>query len=358
MDFLTSVFARRAAAGILLSVFAVLTVPMARAATPPPGPAVSAMDTTPCDRACLRQIAERYLQAMLAHDPTQAPLAKNARYTENGVELYLPDGLWRTLDKVGAYRLTVADPEDRSIGFLAKGRENGAPVLIGTRLRVIAHQITEMESVVGRLSSTTGGSAFGTPKDAGIDGEPRKAFLTDLPGASRLNAAQLGAIVNGYFTGLEGNRGEKPPAFATDCHRLENETPTTNNPVAPGAEPSSANFPCAKAFGLGYYREDTRLRNRRILAVDTERGLVYAAVFFDHDATVRGYQLKDGRDFKVRNTGPWTWMIHEIFEINAAGKISQVEAVLLAVPYGMRPGWVTGAHLPSPQAKLDHFREY
>ncbi len=39
-------------------------------------------------------------------------------------------------------------------------------------------------------------------------------------------------------------------------------------------------------------------------------------------------------------------------------KISQVEAVLLSVPYGMRPGWVTGAHLPSPQAKLDHFREY
>jgi hypothetical protein len=28
------------------------------------------------------------------------------------------------------------------------------------------------------------------------------------------------------------------------------------------------------------------------------------------------------------------------------------------VPYGMRPGWVTGDHFPSPQAKQDHFREY
>jgi hypothetical protein len=358
MDIFTRAAARGVAAAILFAAGIAVTDPMARAAAPAVTPAPSTANPTPCDRACLRAIAETYLNAMLAHDPSKAPLALNARYTENGVTLTLPDGLWRTLDKLGAYRLTVADPEERSIGFLAKGLENGAPVLIGTRLRVINHQITEMESVVGRLSGTTGGSSFGTPKDASIDGEPRKPFLTDLPVSARLTVAQLGAIVNGYFTGLEGNTGDKPPAFAEDCHRLENETPTTNNPVAAGAQPSAGNLPCAKAFGLGYYREDTRLRNRRILAVDTERGLVYASVFFDHDATVREYKLKDGRDFKVRNTGPWTWMIQELFEVNAAGKISQVEAVLLSVPYGMRPGWVTGAHFPSPQAKQDHFREY
>jgi hypothetical protein len=328
------------------------------AATAIADPAPPKADASFCDRACLRAIAATYLEAVVAHDPTRAPLARNARYTENGVELTLPDGLWRTLGKVGTYRLTVADPEDRSIGFLAKGLENGAPVLIGTRLRVINHQITEMESVVARLSSTTGGSAFGAPKDPSIDGTPRQQFLTDLPVGARRTPAQLAAIVNGYFTGLEGNTGDKPPAFAEDCQRLENETATTNAPVAAGAQPGAANLPCAKAFGLGYYREDTRLRNRRVLAVDTERGLVYTGVFFDHDATVRSYKLKDGRETKVRNTGPWTWMIQELFQINADGKISQVEAVLLSVPYGMRPGWVTGTHLPSPQAKLDHFREY
>jgi hypothetical protein len=319
----------------------------------------AATDTSPCDRACLQAVAETYLAAMLAHAPGKAPLALNARYTENGVDLSLPDGLWRTLDKLGDYRLYVADPQDRMISFLAKGLENGAPVLIGTRLRVIDHHITEMESVVGRLSSTTGGALLGTaPKDLSIDGAPRKQFVTDLPSGARRTAAQLAAIVDGYFTGLEGNTGDKPPAFAADCHRLENETPTTNAPLAQGAQPGAGNMPCAKAFGLGYYHEDTRLRNRRILAVDTERGLVCASVFFDHDATVRSYKLKDGREVKVRNTGPWTWMIQEYFQVNAAGQISQVEAVLLSVPYGTRPGWVTGMHMPSPQAKLDHFREY
>ncbi len=275
-----------------------------------------------------------------------------ARYTENGVDLSLPDGLWRTLDKLGTYRLYVSDPQNRMIGFQARGLENGAPVLIGTRLRVINHQITEMESVVARLSTTLGGSSFGTPKDASIDGEPRQQFLTDLPPAARRTPAQLAAIVNTYFTGLEGNTGDRPPEFAADCHRLENETPTTNTPVPAGAQPGAANMPCAKAFGLGYYREDTRLRNRRILAVDTERGLVYTSVFFDHDATVRSYRLKDGRENKVRNTGPWTWMIQELFEINAAGKISQVEAVLLsgAIWHASRVGYRRAPAQPAGKA--------
>ncbi len=60
----------------------------------------------------------------------------------------------------------------------------------------------------------------------------------------------------------------------------------------------------------------------------------------------------------VRNTAPWTWGIHEIFQVNSDGQISQVEAVLLSVPYGMRPGWSTGMHMPSPQAVRDGFKEY
>ena len=48
----------------------------------------------------------------------------------------------------------------------------------------------------------------------------------------------------------------------------------------------------------------------------------------------------------------------EIFRINGAGQISQVEAVMLSVPYGMRPGFSTGTHMPSPQAQKNGFREY
>ncbi len=100
------------------------------------------------------------------------------------------------------------------------------------------------------------------------------------------------------------------------------------------------------------------MRNKRMLVIDEERGLVYAGCFFDHDATVREYQVKDGSTRKITNTGPWTWGTHEVFQINAEGKISQVEAVLLAVPYGQRPGWNDGIQFPSEQAKKDGFKEY
>ena len=112
-----------------------------------------------CDRACLTGSAEKYVGALLANDPSKAPIARGTRYTENGVELPLPDGLWRTVGPIGPYRLFVADPRKGSIGFFIKAQENDAPVLVSTRLKVVSGQITEIESYAARLSSTTGGAA-------------------------------------------------------------------------------------------------------------------------------------------------------------------------------------------------------
>ena len=311
-----------------------------------------------CERACLEAVAEKYLVALVAHDPTKAPFARGARYTENGVELPLPDGLWRTAGSVGEYRLFVTDAKQGSVGFFVKVQENGAPLLVATRLKVVGQRITEIESYASRLTGTIGGGPSSLPRVDQLGDRPRKQFLQELPPDSRHSREQLAAIVNTYFTGLEGNTGDKPPLFADDCFRLENGSQTTGRPLAPDAAPGPLNYGCKEAFSLGYYREDTRLRNRRVLAVDEERGLVYMGVCFDHDAAIRTYQLKDGRTITVRNTAPWTWAVHEIFQINGDGQISQVEAVLLSVPYGMRPGWSTGVHLPSPQALRDGFREY
>ncbi len=321
-----------------------------------PGSA-GAAESASCGRACLQGIAEQYLSAMVSHDPSKAPLARGARYTENGVELTLPDGLWRTVQSVGVYRLFVTDPTAGSVGFFAKAQENGAAVLVATRLKVVDRRITEMESIASRLGATIGGGPSSQPRVDRLGDHPRPQFLQTLPPNERRTRRQLMAIVDSYYTGIENNTGDKPPPFADDCLRLENGTQTTGRPVRPGAAPGPINYSCQKAFALGYYHEDTRIRDRRVLAVDVERGLVYAAVGMDHDATVRSYQLKDGRTVTVRNTAPWTWAAHEIFQINGEGKISQVEAILLSVPYGMRPGWHTGVLLPSPQAIRDKFKE-
>lgn len=311
-----------------------------------------------CDRSCLEGTAEKYLAAMPTHDPARAPIAHAARYTENTVELTLPDGLWRTVDSIGRYRLFVTDAQQGQVGFFFKAMENGAPVLVATRLKVVSGQITEIESFAPRLGATISGGPSSTPRVDQLGDVTRQQFTTPLPPGKRLSREQLANIANSYYTGLENNTGDKVPPFADDCMRLENGTRTSGRAAAPGATPGSASLGCKGAFGLGYYREDTRLRNRRVLAIDVERGLVYMGCFFDHDATVRSYQLKDGRTNTVKNTGPWTWGTHEIFQINAQGQISQVEAVLLSLPYGIRPGWHTGVPMPSPQAGKDGFNEH
>src|SRR5581483_9916444 len=153
-----------------------------------------------CDRACLNALAERYLTALKAHDPSQAPLASSARYTENGVGLPLPDGLWRTVGGIASYRLFVTDPERGSVGFFVKAQENGAPVLVGTRLQIERDQITEIESVAARLGSTVGGGPSALAREDQLGETPRKQFLTALPPAQRRTRAELAAIVNSYFT--------------------------------------------------------------------------------------------------------------------------------------------------------------
>jgi hypothetical protein len=75
------------------------------------------------------------------------------------------------------------------------------------------------------------------------------------------------------------------------------------------------------------------------------------------DGRSLGYKTRTkGVGMKTGNS--WTWEAQEIFQVNGAGKISQIEAVLQSVPYGMRPGWTTGVHLPSESVRRDGFKEY
>jgi hypothetical protein len=65
--------------------------------------------SAPCDRACLDGLVDRYLAALAAHDPARLPLAPGARFTENGQELKLGDGMWAVAGSIGAYKLYFAD---------------------------------------------------------------------------------------------------------------------------------------------------------------------------------------------------------------------------------------------------------
>jgi hypothetical protein len=56
----------------------------------------AAAQGTACDRACLTGIADAYFAAIAAHDPAKAPVAPNAKFTEQTQVLKVGEGLWKT----------------------------------------------------------------------------------------------------------------------------------------------------------------------------------------------------------------------------------------------------------------------
>jgi hypothetical protein len=286
-----------------------------------------------CDRACLQGMVDRYLSAMIAHDPNQLPLSRNVRFTENGQELRLGDGLWGTASQSGKYKLYVADTDAQQIGFFGTVFEGDNPVLLALRLKIDYGLISEIETLVARGGT---GNLPAPGKTVEERGTPRAQFLRTVPERKRMSRADLVRIADSYFTGLGGNTGHNTAPFARTCNRWENGIQTTNNPtLRPGSAYNVVALDCEDQQKSGFYSFVTEIRNRRYPIVDRERGLALGFAFFEHAGRLKEIHLTDGRTVPAPFRSPLTFQIAELFQIDD-GKIDQIEAVLNTVPYGMR----------------------
>ena len=295
-----------------------------------------------CDRECLIGVAEQYLDALVAKDPKRLPLANaTVKYTENGQRLALGDGIWNAITARGTYKLHIADAVAGQIVTFMTMREAGIPIILALRLKVDNRRISEIETQVSR--SENGAKGFEAL------GSPRAAFSRPTPPADRVPRAELVRVANMYFSGMQLNDGKGNYPFADDCDRFENGGKSTNAPGKPGAprpDPKtatgySAMWTCREQFESGLLHFVSRIRDRRYVAVDEERGLVVAFVFFDHDAGAsRTFKTPDGRSVTAGPATPWTWQIAELFKVEK-GLLHEIEAILERVPYGMGSGWST-----------------
>ena len=131
---------------------------------------------------------------------------------------------------------------------------------------------------------------------------------------------------------LVGPDGTLYAQFDDACNRVENGVQTTNNPALRKLG-ESLTMGCAQQFRLGYYRYNDRLRDRDITLVDEERGLVLGVVMTDHTGRLRSYKLTDGSMVESHYYAPHSYYMFELFKITPQGKISQVEADFVTVPY-------------------------
>ncbi len=111
----------------------------------------AAGDDTNCDRQCLIDMADGYLAAMVAHDPSKAPLGKSVIMVENLERIKPGEGLWATLTgPPSGFKIPVADPISQEVGVMtvAPGAD-GKPIEFAVRLKRAGGKIVEAEHLIG-----------------------------------------------------------------------------------------------------------------------------------------------------------------------------------------------------------------
>ena len=282
-----------------------------------------------CDRACLEGFVNLYLDALVARDPARLPLTPVARYTENGIELELGDGMWGPVIELGDYKFYFTDPQAGQVGFFGSLQEHGHPAMLGLRLKVVNRRISEMEAFI--IRSTARGTFSAIDK---LQISP--LMIRELTPAQKRPREELIRVANSYFEGLVNGTDSATP-FADDCTRIENGMVTANNPAT---DNTMWKMTCRQQFATGLTRVITGVEERRFPIVDEVRGLVYGMVRFDHHGRNKTIVWNDGTVHPVNNPfdEPFSFQIGELFKIED-GRIRHIEALVFPVPYRMPTGW-------------------
>jgi hypothetical protein len=252
-----------------------------------------------CTRSSLTEVIDLYLQALVAHDAAQLPVASSAKFTENGAVLSLGEGFWQTAGTL-QFQRNVLDPETCGAVVQAVFEEDGKQLIFGLRLKLEASELTEIETIVAR-SGPLPGEAFFMPNT--IVTTPQPEWEQAVPLAERSTREELIGIADAYFEGFEtsGTPDYEPVPFADDCDRWENGVKTTQ-------------MNCAQQFmDTPFGSFGSGITRRRYPVIDVENGIALGFVLFS------GIGI-DFHMFKV--TG---------------GKIHQIQAVV--GPFNGSTGW-------------------
>ena len=313
-------------------------------AAPPPATPIGAGVAPPCDRACMTGIVDRYLAALVRHDPTGLPLNRDVKFTENTARLKVgSEGLWVGASELpSGFRIYAVDVGAGEVGFYGVMKERDRPLIIALRLKVVNGQITEIEHVLARNLRADAVKNLANP---------RPEFTTMLPPADRLPRQQMVNIADSYFEAIEHADGKLAP-FADDCVRRENGGQTTHNahpvawPVPLGSKQADdamayiGTLSCSDQLDTHVMDFITRLWPRRFPIVDEEQGLVFSFPLFHHrggSGTIKIYNVP-GVDSLPLGGSTTNMQAGEIFKINH-GRIAAVEAMGASLPYGTTSGW-------------------
>jgi len=296
--------------------------------------APAAAQAQDCDRDCLIDLADDYVAALVAHDPSAVPLAGDVKMAENIEAISPGDGLWSSLSKgPESFVIHVPDPVSEQVGIMAMVTDaDDKPALIGVRLKWQGGKITEAEHMVATNLSP--------PALANLQ-TVRPGILAEVPYDYADSRGRLLWLGKSYYDALDNNNSNLS-SFGDDCERHENGFQTARNPMtrpvsANAADPSFAymgGLGCAAQMDTNMWEYITHIDNRRVEIADPVTGLVWGMSHFRHAFEKQDFEVLNIPGVTVRH------MEYQPFDLPAihiykvwGGKIHEIEAMGFTTSY-------------------------
>jgi hypothetical protein len=229
---------------------------------------------TGCARADLQSAADQYIESLKNGNPSAMLLAPHAKYVENLKETAIGQGIWQTPLDIDFHR-SILDV-DACETFTEAIRTNKLhPYVIGTRLRIVAGKIEEIETLV-----TDKGDWLFNADNYLMYSTKEKWDI--IPPDQRSDRQSLINAAAAYFD-IFSNKNSRVP-WGTPCARLEGGIYTTKDFNDPKA-----------TCNLGVPEDgNVKLINRHYV-VDRDMGAVVGFIRFGND------NVPDSHLFRVEN---------------------------------------------------------
>ncbi len=296
-----------------------------------------ASDGWSCTRKCLAEKMDQYLAALAKNDSSGAPLAVDVMLVENTEKTLIGEGLWKTTTGGPTdFKIIVADPDTGEVAFMGVIEENKKPTIAAIRLKVVDHKIKEIDHLVVRSEDESL-----HPNMSKV----RPALLERQPKMERVPRERVRTIANSYYESILKGDGNVAP-FADECQRRENGGISTNDQTQTPQEAAKDDFSvfrkmkCGEQMNTGRWSYITDITDRRIIAMDEEKGLAFAFSIFRHSGEPKVIKITGvpGITEIPNKYGAFDLPAAHVFKIRN-GMIYEIEAIGYTADHGIANGW-------------------
>jgi hypothetical protein len=230
----------------------------------------------------LTSFVDRFLLALVSRDVRPKGIADAVKYSENGQDLNIGDGLWGTVSEIGQHKVVLADPETASVGFFGCIKEYNVDSFLTARLKIQNNEIVEIEALVMRDEFVDARGGTLTMFGPRLPGLYKSESCTDLPGA-------FAQVL------LSDERSD------------------------------------ARAMLSLVQKDRGNIREQHTLITDVEYGLLLETAFYDVPNSNTG-------TVDPAYSGSYSILRSQLYKIRSH-KIVQTKSIIMAVPYRMKRGW-------------------